>query len=542
MEVDVAVCGSGIGGLTAAIVAHDERLNVVLVEKSKFLGGTSAYSWGMVWAPNNHVQRTAGIEDSSEKGAEYLNYVNAGAYPIDRGAQAAFLKFSVEAIEYLQKNAGIEWQIIPISDYYYPSTPGSLGPGRTLEVKPIPTKTLGEWASKVLTSPHAMYFLTIKELAKMGGAGAVKEFDYDLIEERVREGVWATGTGLLAYMVRAAAVDRKIAIFRNTPVTKIITEEGAVSGISVKKDGKDFHIRARKGVILCIGGVDWHKEFPAYFESSPEWNSMVPPSVEGDNVVLAGQVGAVILPVRAMYPHPGIHIPGEEHFEKKLYRWLSVEPALPHAIIVNSKGKRFCDESFYKTIGVRICTFDPENAVFPNWPCYLIFDQNYTEKYPLGSIEPGKPIPEGLARKAETIRDLAEKLGIDPSGLAETISHFNGYAINGKDEDYHRGERGVSKVMHGDLRHKPNPNLGPIERAPFYGIKLSLVGVGQGAGFRINAEAQVIGADGNIIPGLYASGNCTALVEIGTAVVGGIGLSRAMTFGYIAAKQIANRT
>src|SRR5699024_8593837 len=77
-EVDLLVLGSGAAGITAALTGAEEGLEVLLLEKSDYIGGTTAYSAGTVWAPNNKFQRQAGITDEREKVERYLDNLRGG--------------------------------------------------------------------------------------------------------------------------------------------------------------------------------------------------------------------------------------------------------------------------------------------------------------------------------------------------------------------------------------------------------------------------------------------------------------------------------
>jgi 3-oxosteroid 1-dehydrogenase len=169
----------------------------------------------------------------------------------------------------------------------------------------------------------------------------------------------------------------------------------------------------------------------------------------------------------------------------------------------------------------------------PNIPPCLIFDGNYRERYPLGSFMPGQELPEGLVHTADTPRELAEKLGVDPDGLERTIARFNEHARKGEDPDFDRGSYAWSNRLVGDFDY-PNPNLGPLDKPPYYGVKLVPVSVGVNShGLKTDANGRVVHVRGHAIPGLYAIGNSAALLDLGGGYQSGCCNMRALTWGYI---------
>jgi 3-oxosteroid 1-dehydrogenase len=279
------------------------------------------------------------------------------------------------------------------------------------------------------------------------------------------------------------------------------------------------------------------------FEGLPEWKSMVQPSVEGDNIVLGGELGAALagVPNCNLGMFFGYRIQGEEHEGKPLFR-ASWEGGYPHAIWVNRAGQRFGDESFYRDYLPRCRDWDGVKQEQPNYPPFLIFDQNYRDKYAFATFLPGMDVPESILARADTPEELAEKLGVDPKGLATTLERFNSFADTETDPDFGRGTYPWAAMMTGDKRQK-NPNMGPLNKAPYYGIKLTPVGVGINAvGLRTNEHGQVMHVRGKAIKGLYAAGNSAAALDTGAGYQSGISNLRGMTWGYIVAKHLASAT
>jgi len=540
LEVDLVSVGSGLGAISAAIAAHDRGLRVAVLEKAPRLGGVSGFGGGEVFVPNNRPMRELGIEDSDEAGRRYFEFLSAGF--ADARLQATLLANMKPAIEYMGKEAGVRWIAVEgLPDYYYPDAPGSHAGGRYLSVDLFDGKTLGEWQARTYPmTPHVPPGALHREMYAWGGLACVTTWDYELIGKRLADDQRSFGPGLMGWFVKAAMVDRAIPAFVDTPVRALVGEAGGVVGVVAEREGRAFRVRARRGVVLGVGGYDHNRELACQFEAMPDWNSACPPYLHGDHLVMAGELGAALaaVPPTDLAMFYGYQIPGEESDGQPMFR-SSWECGCPHALWVNRAGERFCDESFYKDYQPRLRLWDGQRQAMPNLPPFLIFDQGYRDRYPLGSFMPGQPLPPELAVQADTPRALAQQLGIDADGLERTLARFNEFARKGEDPDFHKGSRPWSVRLTGDPSYK-NPCLGPVEKPPFYGVRLVPVSVGINShGLRTNESAQVMHVRGRPIGGLYAVGNSAALLDMGGGYQSGTSNMRAITWGWVAGRHAA---
>ncbi|MCO4747970.1 MAG: FAD-binding protein [Proteobacteria bacterium] len=534
-EVDVVSIGSGLGGVTAALHAVELGGTAIILEKAPKLGGVCAYSGGEVFVCMNHLMQASEQPDNETDAHAYLDFL-AGGYADPELAQILF-DMGPKVAKWVEER-GVKWRVISdFPDYYYPHAPGTVATGRYLEPELFDGHSLGEWRKKTYTTPHMPPGITHDELFAWGGLSAMPKWDFATMGGRIAKDIRGMGPAMMGWFIKATVVDRGVEAHVSTPAIRLITEGGKVIGVEAEKDGKPFRIRARKGVVVACGGYDWNEEMAKHFEGLPEWGSMTQPYMEGDNMVLGGEVGAALagVPSYNLGMFFGYQVPGEKADGRPMWR-ASWEGGYPHAMWVNKKGVRFADESFYRDYLPRCHDWDGVEQEHPNYPPYLIFDQNYRDKYAFCSFMPGVEAPEALLKKADTPAELAEKLGIDPEGLTASIARFNEFADGDTDPDFGRGRYPWAAKMVGD-RSRVNQQLGPLDKPPYYGVRLTAVGVGVNAvGLKTNGNGQVMHVRGRPIEGLYAAGNSAALLDIGAGYQSGLSNLRGMVWGWMAAK------
>jgi len=537
LEADVVAIGSGIGGLAAAITAHDHGAKALVLERSDQVGGVTALSMGEVWVAGNHHAHALGIEDSPESGFRYLKRLS-----MDYGDDVAILNTVVHApaaLKYFEDKIGLKMQVIrDCPDYYYGHSNNSVAEGRMLEVAPFPAETLGEWQSRTRVS-QMPYGMTHHDMFEAGGVANMMKWNFGRMAERLTKDERCLGAGLAAYFVKGV-LDRGIPMQTGANAEELIGDGSRVVGVRVTTGGRDLFVKANRGVVIAVSSYERNQNLNKTLGQQLELGSMVFSTINGANFRLAGPVGARIARVPDI-TSLGFVVPGEEDEEgKPLWRGALQTIGQPHTIVVNRKGKRFGNEAFYRQFYYTIDMIDGGNQTHPNFPCWVIIDSQVREKYPFASIMPGQDWPNGLGVTADSIADLAGKIGVDAHGLKATIDSFNIHAEKGEDPEFHRGTHPWSVWMCGDPFHKPNPNLGPLVKPPFHAVELRRMG-GTGipsAGLLTDHHCRAIGWDDKPIEGLYAAGNSVARMETGAVMQSGISNARGMTHGYLAGRHV----
>ena len=540
LEADIVSIGSGVGALATAITAHAHGASAIVLERADQVGGVTALSLGQVWVAGSHLARALSIDDSPESGYRYLKRVSMGY-----GDDMAILNLTMHArlaLKYFEDQIGLKMRVIrDCPDYYHGICEDTVAEGRLLEVLSFPAASLGEWQARTRTS-YVPYGLTHADIFPKGGVANMAKWDFDLMSGRLTRDERCLGPGLAAYFVKGV-LDRGIPMHTGTNVQELIGDGDRIVGVRATKDGRDLFVKANRGVVIAVSSYERNANYSRTLGQQLNLESVVSLTIDGANLRLAGPFGARIARVPDV-TLMAFHVPGEE-LEEGVPLWRTVNSAmgLPHTIVVNRKGKRFANEAFYRSIGYAFDLIDGGTQTHPNFPCWVIFDGQAREKYPFGSIMPGQDLPEALGVKANSIAELAGKIGVDAQGLVTTIAAFNGHAEKGEDPEFRRGTHPWSAWMCGDPFHKPNPNLGPLVKPPFYAVEMHrMAGTGiPAAGLLTDHHSRVMGWDDKPIEGLYAAGNSVARMETGAVMQSGVSNARGMTHGYLAARHAVGK-
>ncbi|ABD26020.1 fumarate reductase/succinate dehydrogenase flavoprotein-like protein [Novosphingobium aromaticivorans DSM 12444] len=537
IEADVVVLGSGGAAMTAAIAAHDFGASeVVILERSGMVGGTTAMSGGMLWIPNNHHMHEEGIEDSDEEVVTYLDSLAPGA--LDPETLWSFMQNGPEMLRYLAERTPVRLRAFKDFPDYQPYSPGAKPDGgRSLDNEAFSFERLGKWAGRVNPSKMA-YPLRGSLMEAISGS-----LDEATLAEREAGDYRGLGQALAGALFMAV-LDRNIPVEFEKRARKLVKDGDRVIGvIADDANGKPFRVRARRGVVIATGGFEWNETLVKAFVRGPLTGPVSVPENEGDGLLMAIEAGAQLGNMQnAFWMQSVLEFKPQHRNAKPNYLLGSDERARPGAILVNRAGKRFVNEAAnYNALGKSLHAFDAGTHTYANLPYWLIIDQRYKDKYHTFNSPPGGPTPSFMM-KADTLEELAEVAGIDPQGLVATVARFNDMVRKGHDDDFNRGDNSYDNFyMWGDTDFDPPyRTLGVIDQGPFYAVKMEAGALGTAGGPRTNADAQVVDWNGNPIPGLYAAGNAMAAV-LGE-IYGGAGgtLGPGLTFGYVAGRHLGS--
>ena len=555
---DLAVLGAGAGGMAAAVFAALNGQRVLLVERTEYLGGTSALSAATTWVPGTRLAATVAADDSRDKVSGFLDRAVGNRAP--KALREAFLDAGPEAIHTLLDRTEVQFRARPFHPDYLYELEGSTSCGRALEPEPFDGRALG--ADLALIRPPIPEFTIlggmaidrddIKHLLKMTSSLEFLAYSARLIGRyglarlsHPRDPRLLMGNALIGRLL-AAARRLGVTILTEARVTDLVVTDDAVTGLVVEQAGTTRRLATTRGVVLASGGFTRHPQrrqqmLPA---PAPQWS----PAAPGHT----GELHDIVLGLGAHY--------GTGQAQNAFWAPVSVRQrkdgsmaAFPHFVLDRSKpgiftvgrdGRRFVNESrsYHEFVGAMYAANRDGSTI----PAYLIADSVALKKYGLGMVRPGgkglQPfLDDGYLVTAPTLAALAAELDIDAAGLADTVARLNRFAAAGVDTDFNRGVT-VYEQANGDATAGTrNPTLGPIGAGPFYAVRLWPGDIGAAMGLVTDADARVLRDDGQPIPGLYAVGNDAQSIMGGVYPGPGITIGPAITFGYIAARHASRR-
>ncbi len=535
VEADVVVLGTGGAGLTAALAAHDYgAAEVIVLEKSGMVGGTTAMSGGMLWIPLNPRQEEAGVADSLEDVVAYLDALAPGR--LDPDTLEAFLEAGPQMVRFFDEQTPLRLGLFRDFPDYQPQLVGALPHGgRSLEPDVFPFEQLGSWATRVNPPKAGPPKLT----SRMEDRRA--PLDEQAVALRQQQDCRGEGQALIGSLLRGI-LDRAIPIHFEARARRLLRDGPQVVGVMAESGGRQVRYRARKSVIIATGGFEWNQQLVQAFLRGPMTAPVSVPENEGDGLLMAMEVGAALGNMsNAWWVMAAKESSAQGRGTHPNYLLCSSERARPGSILVNRTGRRFVNEAInYNALGQVLHNFDPDTYDYPNLPYWLIVDSRFTQRYRLFTSRAGQPAPP-FAKAADSLEELAALIGVDGAVLTDTVSRFNAAVGRGHDDEFGRGDSTYDNFWGDQSFEPPHCTLGVIDQPPFYAVEVEAGVLGTCGGPKTDADARVLDLGGHPIEGLYAASNAMAGVTAGGYGGAGGTLGPGMTFGFIAGRHAAQK-
>jgi len=550
-EVDLLVIGAGAGGMTAALSGAITGLEVLLCEKTGMVGGTTSTSGGTTWVPGTELSQRAGVPDSAEDAATFLRHVVG-----NRGGDArrqAFLASGPEAIADLERNSELRF-VAAAAHPDYLDGPGSAYGGRALAPVEFDGRLLGADFARVRPPRDVFMGLggmmvarnevgaMLNPLASAANFTTAAKNVLRYGRDRLRH---ARGTRLLMGNALVARLlfslrRRRVPIWFDSAVEDFIRDGQRVIGAVIRTPDGPRRVHARRGVVLATGGIGWNRDlrqtlFPAQIaprSQSPEGNT-------GDGITLAMTRAGAALDDGC--DSAGLWMPCSLLEDGKggvsVWPHILLDRAKPGLIAVGRDGRRFVNEAdSYHDFCMGMIHAKLDEA-------WLVVDDSFIRRYGLGLVLPGghglgRLLRRGYLQSAPTLSALAGKIGVDAAGLAESVRVSNAHAAAGADPDFGRGSSVVNR-FNGDAEAPGNPCLGPIDKAPFYALRVVPIDLAGSGGLNCDVESRVLDEAGQPIEGLYACGNDASSIFRGTYPGPGTTIGPAIVFGWRIARHLA---
>jgi 3-oxosteroid 1-dehydrogenase len=498
---DAVLVGATAGSLFAAIKLAHAGLRPVVLEKAGLVGGGTAYSGGIVWAPNNHRMRAKGNADSAAEGLQYLEQISNGRG--DETLAKAYVDTIGRVLLEVESHTTLTWVTYSGLPDYWSEYSGGKPSGRFLLPLQWTPTTLGERERDV------------RELLSLA--------------DHERDWVW--GRALIGALYETALA-LAVPVLLHRRVTGLISSPRGVLGVRVvDADGNETAIHADQGVLLNTGGFEWNDEWTARSIPGPRPHPQTPPSNEGDGHRMLTEIGAPLTLMDRTIAIPGVRIPKATNDDRPLWRVFFQPLARPHSLVVNRAGRRFANESFFVELAAGMQAVGPDGSAV-NTPAYFIWDAQYQRLY-------GTPgdVPDSIVIEAPTLADLAARCGISAEPLQDEIAGFNAIARAGGSDPIGRGSTAYARNL-GDPNCWPNPTVGTVDVAPYRAVSIELTTAGHRGGASIDVRGRVLNAAGEPIEGLYACGNVAAGLVTGQEYFSGASIGHALVFAALAAEDM----
>jgi 3-oxosteroid 1-dehydrogenase len=539
---DWVVVGSGAGSMASALVMRQAGKSVLILEKTPFIGGTTAKSGGVIWVPNNRFMKVQGVADSAEAGITYLDAAAEDVPGTSHEKRLVYVNESAKMIDFLVGQGVALERASQFWPDYYDDLPGGCKTSRCVTAVLFNTNELGAWRTKLRKGFMEMP-VRLEDGMKLGTVRShpsVKTLSRKIIWGVIKSKLMlkrevSAGMALQGRMLKASLA-AGVELRTDSPVTELIIEGGKVMGVATPTG----RVGARLGVLVNAGGYAQNQAMrDRYMPGTQAAWSQVPEGDTGDLHTEMERIGGVLAQMNQMVGYQSTHAPGwETAYVTPPAQSLT---AKPHAILVDQSGARYMNEGGSYELYCQ--TMIERNRIVPAIPSWAIFDTNYVEMYKVADTFIDKKIPQrwidtSYLHQAAIIEALAASIKADPKTLTASVERWNTSCAAGKDDEFGRGNRAYDQFL-GDPYQKPNPSLGSIEKGPFYAVPVVPGDVSTYGGVITDSQGRVERADGSVIEGLYACGVSTASVMGGVYPGAGCSIGPSLTFGYIAAKHAA---
>lgn len=531
---DIVVVGSGAAAFAAAVTARSKGSDVVMIEKASTIGGTTIRSGGGYWVPNNHLQKIAGYHDNKEDAMRYMarfsfpNTYNAGA----------------------ERYGLTEHQFDLINSFYDNSS------------------EMTEYLERI-DAVHSVMDIGWNGKAPVDYADHLPEnkgIRGRILFSKDKEGNMSYGFNLIG-LFSEWAEKHGIKIITSCSAVDLIKGNGRVIGVEAESSGKKSRFLARQGVMFGTGGYSHNADLMQQFQPGPVYGGCAAPTNTGDFISIGGRAGAKIGNTHGAWRSDSsieLFLENPDGMSNLFFMYAD------SMIMVNKYGKRYVDEKRnYNDRGRVHFEWDAQNAEYRNMLTFMISDERAASMWE-GQIPypmKGDSVPKYLI-KADTLDALADKIAehlkdiskhtggfsLSPefkAELSETVKKFNRYAKDGKDPEFMRGDFDYDREWASPPPSDPsvewpekgskNHTMHPIEKPPYYAVILSSGTLDTSGGPVIDGKARVLDWNEKPIEGLYGAGNCIASPTADAYWGAGSTIGPAMTFGYIAGKQLASR-
>ncbi|MDT0509866.1 FAD-dependent oxidoreductase [Novosphingobium sp. MMS21-SN21R] len=543
---DFVVVGSGGGSMCCALALRTAGKSVAILEKTDLIGGTTARSGGVMWIPDNRFMKRDGVPDSTKQAITYLNALSGNtndAPGTSAERRQIYVTQGKEMVDFLVAQ-GIKLNRVSYWPDYHDELPGSSEKGRTVVAELFNVNELGPWKAKLRPNFIPMMstldeMLKLRFIKKSWEAKRIAvRFGLRTIFAKLTGKHYVTAGAALQGRMFQATLKAGVEFRTESPVTELIVDGGKVVGVMTTKDGKPWRIGTRLGVLVNAGGFAKNQAMRDQYipGTSTNWSL----ATEGDTGEMIREMqrhGAALGQMEEMVGNQIAIPPGME--EEPIKPVVQGVTAAPHCILVDQSGVRYMNEggsymAYCKGMLNR-------HQITPAVPSWAIMDQQFMDQSMLagtmaGSTKPKSWFETGFLRKADSIEELAGQIAIDPVALRETVDRFNGFVVQGHDDDFNRGDRAYDRWL-GD-HFAPNASLGAIEKGPFFAMQVLPGDVGTYGGVVTDADARVLRDDGTVIEGLYATGVSTAS-SMGRSYPGaGASVGPSFVWGYVTAKHV----